>query len=607
MSRSFSSWRLVSFAAVLSLASAMALLAPAAWAGPGYRPDGAKPSIALSGEIPAGVAVDQSSQAIYVAEVSESLLDIKPGLIEQLSPAGVPTADSPFQTGGQDFFVAVAVDPASHDVYAYQVEGSTPQGQKGTSKVSRFSSAGALGSSFSPANAQVGTLAVDSSGRILFPSNVAAAVQIFSPAGVPEGTVTCTGCPGGAFVKPQAVALDSAGKLYVVDSGGSGRVLKFSPSGGSYVYEATLQSGRGAVAVAVDTSSNEVFVGALAGGKYHVVAYDSAGVEFDDFAAEAATKSEIEAVTGQLAVNSTTHEVYLSNPGDNELRAFERIASIPAPTATIAAPSPLGQVEATLNASVNPKGHVLTSCGFEYTDHADFLANGYANAKTAPCPALVGTPGATVVSTGVKGLSAATSYDYRIKVESHGGAAESGNQSFQTLPALPPEVTTGAASGLTKTAATLGGTVNPKGGTVSNCHFEYVTEAAFHIDGFTGATSKACLFTPSGNAPVAVSTKLTGLAVGTAYRFRAVATNNSGTTQATDASFTTVLETCAENPAFCPPTEAPPSSPVPTTPTVVIPPPVSQPKPLKCRKGFRKKKVRGKLKCVRVKKHRRKR
>src|SRR5205085_2037331 len=115
----------------------------------------------------------------------------------------------------------------------------------------------------------------------------------------------------------------------------------------------------GAVGVAVDTSSNDVFVGALTGGRYHVVAYDSAGVEFDDFAAEAATRSAIEAVSGQLAVNSTTHDVYLSNPGGNQLRVFERIASIPAPTATIAAPSPVGQVDATLNAIVNPKDHVL--------------------------------------------------------------------------------------------------------------------------------------------------------------------------------------------------------------------------------------------------------
>src|SRR5262249_22617571 len=191
------------------------------------------------------------------------------------------------------------------------------------------------------------------------------------------------------------------------------------------------------------------------------------------------------------AVNATTHELYLTNPGGKSLRLFEPIASIPAPTATPATPSLVGQVSATLKATVNPSGHVLTSCGFEYTDHADFLANGYANAKDASCPAVVGTPEATSVSSNVAGLTPGTSYDYRIKVESHGGSAESSDQSFQTLPPLPPEVTTGAATSLSKDGATLGGTLNPKGGTVSNCHFEYVTQAAFQSSGFTGAGSKA--------------------------------------------------------------------------------------------------------------------
>jgi hypothetical protein len=424
---------------------------------------------------------------------------------------------------------------------------------------------------------------------------------------VAEGAVTCTGCPGGAFATPQAVALDSAGKLYVVDSAGSGRVLRFSPSGSSYVYESTLQSGEGAVAVAVDTSNGNVFVGDLTGGTYHVVAYDSAGNEFDDFAAGAATKSMVEQISGQLAVNSTTHELYLTNPGGKNLRLFEPIASIPAPTATAATPTPIGQTTATLKATVNPAGHVLISCGFEYTDHTDFLANGYANAEDAPCPAVVGTPESTTVSASVTGLDPGTSYDYRIKVESHGGAAESGGQSFQTLPPLPPEVTTGAATSLSKNGATLGGTLNPKGGTVSDCHFEYVTQAAFQGGGFSGAATKACTTKPSGNTAAPVSAKVTGLEAGTAYRFRLVAINNSGTTPATDATFSTTAETCAENVALCPPSSTPTSpsppqieaGPLPTTPS-------TQPKkkPLTCRKGFKKKRVRGKLKCVRVKKHR---
>lgn len=607
MSRSFLSRSLMSFAAALSVAVATMLSTAVAWAGPGYQPDSTRPSIDLAAEVPVGVAIDQTSQAIYVAEVSRNFSSIQPGMVEQLSAAGLPTANSPFETGGQDFFVAVAVDPVTHGIYAYQGEGQTPAGLKGKPLVSPFSSSGSLGTSFATVNALPQTMAVDSSGRLFFPNNVAHNVQILNGAGALQGSVTCGSCPGGAFSTPQAVAFDSTGKLYVVDSANGGRVLKFSSSGGSYTYESTLQSGEGAVAVAVDSSTNKVFVGDVTGGTYHVVAFDSAGAEFDDFAAGAATKTQLEVISGQLAVNATTHEVYLTNPGGGGLRVFEPTASIPAPTATIAAASPVGQVEATLKASVDPKSHVLTNCHFEYTDHADFLANGFANAEMASCPGVVGGPDAATISSVVKGLTAATSYDYRITVESHGGAAESAEQSFQTLPALPPEASTGSASSLTKTGATLGGAVNPKGGTISNCHFEYVTAASFQGSGFSGAGSKACSTTPSGNAAVGVTAKVSGLEVGAAYRFRVVATNNAGTTQATDATFTTVAETCAENPAFCPSSEPPPAPSTPVGGSSATPSGPSGPphkKSLKCRKGFKKKKVRGKAKCVRIKKRR---
>jgi hypothetical protein len=610
MSTSIFSRPLTCFVVALGFATALALAATTAWAGPGYRPDSSHPSINLDAEVPTGVAIDQSSQVIYVAEVSRNLFNVDPGMVEQLSPSGQATANSPFGTGGQDFFVAVAVDAATHGIYAYQIEGAnTPVGPRGTPKMSAFSSTGTLGTSFATANAQAETIAVDSSGRLFFPNNIAGSVQIFNSAGAVQGSITCGACPGGPFATPQAVALDSAGRLYVADSGGSGRVVRFSPSGGTYLYESTLQSGEGAVAVAVDGANGNVFVGDLTGGTYHVVAYDSAGNEFDDFAAGAATKPLVDLLTGQLAVNSTTHELYLTNPGGGNLQLFEPTASIPTPTATAATPSPVGQVSATLKATVDPKGHVLTSCGFEYTDHADFLANGYANAEDAPCPGVVGTPESTTVSASVTGLDPGTSYEYRIKVESHGGAAQSGDQSFQTLPPLPPEVTTGAATSLSKNGATLGGTLNPKGGTVTDCHFEYATQSAFQSGGFSAATSKACTTKPSGNLALAVSTKVTGLEAGTTYRFRLVATNNSGTTQAPDAGFATTAETCAENPAVCPPPPVTPTSPsappqVEAGPLPIPPSGGDQKKPLKCHKGFKKKRVRGKLKCVRIKKRR---
>jgi hypothetical protein len=603
MSRpTFSRARLRLGAALLFVFATLASPASVAVAGPGYQV-ASSPSIPLSAEVPVGVAIDQGTQQIYVAELSTALVDVDPGVVEQLSPSGVPTAASPFSTGGEDLFTSVAVNPVTHGIYAYQAAGSTPRGPKGKSVLSPFSSTGVLGASFTPPNSEVGTLAADSSGRIFFPNSGAGSIQIFSSSGALEGTVTCSGCPGGGLGTPVAAAFDSTGKLYVVDRAGNGRVVRLAPSGGSYVYEATVQSGGSPVAVAVDTSSNDVFVGNRVDAGYHVIAYDAAGVAFDDFGTGLVTASLVQAVTGQLAVNATTHRLYLSNPGGNNLRVFERIATIPAPTASVVAPSPLGQKEATLRATVNPKGHLLTTCHFEYTDHADFLANGYDNAEGAACPPLVGSKESTTISAAIGGLTPSTDYDYRIQIGSFGGTAESGPQAFETLPPLPPEATTGSASSVTKTTATLVGSVNPKGGAISDCHFEYVTEAGFLSAGFSTATSKVCASSPSGNVPSTVSAKVTGLVAGTVYRVRVVATNNSGTGTALDKAFTTVAETCSENPAVCPPLEVP-SQPVetaPVAPPIVAPP---APKPLKCRKGFKKKRVRGKLKCVRIKKSR---
>jgi hypothetical protein len=585
----------------LSALAALALSTSAAVASPGYQPDATKPSISLDADVPGGVAVDQVSQNVYVAELTSNLVSVAPGEVEQLSPTGAPTANSPFGTGGEDLFVAVAVNPATQGIYAYQTEGSTPVGHKGSSKVSGFSSSGVLGSSFSTTASSTETVGVDTSGRFYYPNSTAGSVQVFSPAGSLEDTIVCSGCPGGSFSEPVAAAFDSTGSLYVVDQA-NGRVIKLSPSAGSYSYQSTLQAGAGAVAVGIDPSSNDVFVGDLSGGTYHVVAYNASGTRFDDFGAGLVSPSLVQAANGQLAANETTHDVYLTDPGGDRLLVFERIASIPEPIASVAVPSPVGQVDATLRANVNPKGHVLSDCHFEYITDADFQANGYANAKSIPCPSLLGSPGSTPVSAKAGGLSPATGYDYRILVASNGGSDESVSQAFTTLPPLPPDAVATVANAITQTTATLAGTVNPHGGPISNCQFEFATEAAFLEKGFTGAGLKACSPTPSGTTAVGVTAKLTGLLAGGAYRFRVVATNNSGTAKGADKAFTMLADTCQTNPAVCPPPSGGASQPpaqAPGTPPVSTPPAAKR--PLKCKKGFKKKRVHGKLKCVKVK------
>ncbi|HYP56444.1 MAG TPA: hypothetical protein VEQ41_09135 [Solirubrobacterales bacterium] len=110
-------------------------------------------------------------------------------------------------------------------------------------------------------------------------------------------------------------------------------------------------------------------------------------------------------------------------------------------------------------------------------------------------------------------------------------------------PVLAPEATTGAASDLTKTTATLGGTVNARNAD-AECDFEYVTQTQFETDGFAGATAVPCDVDPVfGNEDEEVSASVTGLTAGTAYRFRVTATNSEGTDDGDDVAFSTLALT----------------------------------------------------------------
>jgi len=100
-----------------------------------------------------------------------------------------------------------------------------------------------------------------------------------------------------------------------------------------------------------------------------------------------------------------------------------------------------------------------------------------------------------------------------------------------TAAADPPTATTGAATDVTATTATLTGTVNPNK-EATTYWFEYGTSSGY------GAQTAPADAGP-GNAQRAVSAGISGLAPTTTYHFRLVARNPSGTVTGADATFTT--------------------------------------------------------------------
>jgi glycosyl hydrolase family 16 len=89
-----------------------------------------------------------------------------------------------------------------------------------------------------------------------------------------------------------------------------------------------------------------------------------------------------------------------------------------------------------------------------------------------------------------------------------------------------PIVTTGAATGKQPLQATLNGTVNANGTSLSNCHFDYGTSVSY-------GSSAPCSGPESGESATV------SLTPGTTYHFRIVATNASGPAYGNDETFTT--------------------------------------------------------------------
>jgi hypothetical protein len=199
-----------------------------------------------------------------------------------------------------------------------------------------------------------------------------------------------------------------------------------------------------------------------------------------------------------------------------------------APTVVTGAATAIAQTSATLNATVNPNGSEVTECTFEY-------GTSTAYGKTAPCSSLPGSgTGAIAVSTSISGLSASTTYHFRIVAKNAGGTSSGADETLKT-PAAPvaPTVVTGAATAIAQTSATLNATVNPNGSEVTECTFEYGTSTSY------GKTASCASLPGSGTSAVPVAAVLTGLTASTTYHFRIVAKNAGGTSQGSDATFTT--------------------------------------------------------------------
>jgi subtilisin family serine protease len=208
----------------------------------------------------------------------------------------------------------------------------------------------------------------------------------------------------------------------------------------------------------------------------------------------------------------------------------------------LAAATPVAKRSATLNGTVDPRG-LTTTYQFEYG-----TTTAYGESTEAGVAA---GSGSVAVSGALTGLAPGTTYHFRLVATNADGTTVADDEQFTTAPLTPPGAAVGSTTAITQTRATVSGTVNPRA-VATAYHFEYGTTTAY-------GSSTATVDAGAGTGATAVTAALSGLAPGTTYHVRLVATSEDGTALSDDAQFTTLPDavTPAE-PTPTPPSPAPP-------------------------------------------------
>lgn len=238
------------------------------------------------------------------------------------------------------------------------------------------------------------------------------------------------------------------------------------------------------------------------------------------------------------------------NAGDSALCTPTDQRGVPRPQG---AGCDIGAYEASLPAAVTgPAASVtvaeatlegtVTALDFEATASFDYGLTTAYGSTAAASPGTVPVGWSEPVSATLSGLLPNTTYHYRVVAVNDAGTASGEDRTFTTAK-LPPTASTGSATDVTASSATLHGTVNARND-ATTVTFEYGTDADYGL-GVVEVPSPV-----TGLADTAVSAMLTGLQPNTTYHYRVVAVNGAGTVSGEGRTFTTE--------------EAPPEPPDPT-------------------------------------------
>jgi hypothetical protein len=494
---------------------------------------------------------------------------------------------------------AVAVD-ASGNVYV---------GDAGNLEVDEFDATGTFVKAFTGLFGSISAVAIDpTNGDVLIADSSQGVVHELDSSGASVGDIDSTGTPGAPAFSPQGVAVDSTGTLYVAD--GANRLVDvFGTSGPPPVTHDVDVSATGAGTGTVTSSPAGINCGATCSHGFNenstvtLTATPAAHSTFTGWTVDGSTSTCPGTGTCDVPIGTTDHTVVadfeptpqhnvdVSASGTGSGTVTSNAGAINCPgtctdhfdenTSVTLSATPVAHSRFTGwmvdgSASTCPgTGSCVVAIGT--SDHT-VVANFDTIAQHTLTVAKAGT-GAGTVSSSPAGITCggtcSASFDEGSGVtltaapvagstftgwSGPGAASCSGTGTCHvTIPAAatsvtatfaqnaPTVTTTAGATGITQHTATVAGTVNPNAGNVTNCHIEYGTTTSY------GSQAPCSPAPGAGSSAVGVSAALSGLAPGTTYHFRVVATNAGNTTNGSDQTFTTLADTCATNATLCPP------------------------------------------------------
>jgi hypothetical protein len=195
------------------------------------------------------------------------------------------------------------------------------------------------------------------------------------------------------------------------------------------------------------------------------------------------------------------------------------------PLADTGAAKDVGQTQATLTAKVTPRG-AATSVRFD-------LGTGTTYGLQSSSKDVGSGTDAVTVEIPVQGLTANTTYHFRVVATSDGGTVQGADATLKTdaVPTAPsrPGATTGGVRDVSTSAATLTAAVNPHGANTTS-RFEWGTSSSL-------GSSTPIAGVGSGTRSLSVTARIAGLAAGKRYYYRIAASNSLGTTRGATRSF----------------------------------------------------------------------